>query len=377
MMRDFIFTSTSVLPGHPDKLCDRISDALVDAYLTQNPESRVAAECAIASDIVFIVCHASPGPGVDHSSIAREVIREVGYRAPVLDPDRVAIMINLGTLPPPTEDGLTASNNATLFGYACRQTTDFMPAPIALAHGIARGLWNGGQGGVGPDGQVQVSLQYRDRRPAQLTGLTVLADIKEGQDAGRLHLPQTLLETARSLDIVPCDDTVRIDINPPGSRLVGGPTRHPGLTGRKLATDTYGDFSRQGSSALSGKDVSRIDRIGVYAARYAAKNVVAAGLADECEIQLSYSVGTQKPISIQTDTFGTGRADDARITRALQAAFDFRPAAIIERFDLARLPQHHRGVFYRTLSAFGQIGGDRGLPWEDLDLAAEIEARLG
>ena len=384
-MRDFVFTSSSVLPGHPDKLCDRISDAIVDAYLASDPHARVAAECAIASDVVFLVCHASPNSAVDHSTIARNVIREVGYRAPELDPDRVAIMINLAAIDVRTvddEDGgallrLPASNSATLFGYACRQTADLMPAPIRLAHRLAQNLWAESlkeeNDWLGPDGQVQASVEYRDRKPARLVRLTVLAGDPSNSD-GAAWLGEHLAAVARDAEIVPVDETSAVEVNPPGAVLLGGPRRHPGLTGRKISVDTYGDFARQGSSALSGKDPHRIDRIGAYAARYAAKNIVAAQLAAECEVQLSYAVGRSDPVSVAIDTRGTGVAPEHVIVNVLRENFDLRPGAIIDRFGLHDASTCD-GSFYRRLSAFGQVG-ERSfeIPWEKTDLAEVLAA---
>lgn len=382
-MRDFVFTSTSVLPGHPDKLCDRISDAIVDAHLAKNPAARVMAECAIASDVVFLVCHSTPGAEIDHTTVVRNVVREVGYHAPELDPDRVAIMLNLSVIEEDEIDAdnlpsqLAASNNATIFGYACRQTADLMPAPIKLAHLIARDLWNESlketTDWLGPDGQVQASVEYEDRAPLRLSGLTVLAgDASDAKAAADLR--ERLVGFARSAGIVAVDDRATIELNPPGSVIAGGPRRHPGLTGRKVSVDTYGDYSRQGSSALSGKDARRIDRIGAYAARYAAKNIVAASLAEECEVQLSYTVGRAEPVSIAIDMRGTGAAPDHVVIAALKNMFDFRPGAIIRRFDLDRLPAQAGGGFYRNLSAFGQIGErEFETPWEKLDLAGELE----
>ena len=382
-MRDFVFTSSSVLPGHPDKLCDRVSDAIVDAYLSHDADAHVMAECAIASDVMFLVCHGAPGIPVDHAALARDVVREVGYSAPELDPDRIAVMTNLATLDgqdaPMSGRDLMASNNATVFGYACDHTPDFMPAPIKLAHTLAQSIWNGGlllgTDSLCPDGQVQVGMAFRDRRPVELTSITVLVDPRMASGLRNEDLNQRLLEAARKTGYVPIEQTPSISLNPPGASLLGGPARHPGLTGRKMAVDTYGDFSRQGSSALSGKDVTRIERIGAYAARYAAKNIVAAGLARECEVQLSYSVGVKEPVSVETDSFGTGELSDAEITAALKASFDFRPGAISEYFDLARLPARRDGTFYRRLTAFGQVGErDFAVPWEALDLSKALKA---
>lgn len=389
-MRDFVFTSSSVLPGHPDKLCDRISDAIVDACLTRDPKARVTAECAIASDVIFLVCHSSSVEVIDHTTVVRDVVREVGYSAPILDPDRVAIMVSLGAIEPEEagdgheSDGgrlsLTASNNATIFGYACRQTSDLMPAPIKLAHGLARAVWReslrDGAGGLGPDGQVQVTLEYRDRKPVRLAGLSVLAGAPRESRRTDQAMLELVLEEARSLGIVSLEGAGPVQINP-RTAFIGGPRWHPGLTGRKIAVDTYGDFSRQTSSALSGKDARRIDRIGAYAARYAAKNIVAAGLSDECEVQLSYTAGLREPVSIGVDTMGTGCAPEEAILEALTSAMDFRPGAIIRSFDLDNLPARSGGVFYRELSAFGQMGErEFDIPWERTDLAAALARDL-
>jgi len=370
-MRDFVFTSTSCLPGHPDKLCDRISDAIVDACLARDPEARITAECAIASDVIFLVCHSSLGSGVDYSAIAREVLAEVGYRPPLLDPERIAVMLNLVQTAPETAHGDGASNNATLFGYACGQTADLMPAPISVAHRLAAALWQAslGDGPVGPDGQVQVSVEFRDRKPERIAALSVVAG-----EPGEGGMTDAWLKAVLGSEggLAPDSETL-FSLNPPGAGQAGGPRLHPGLTGRKVSDDTYGDFARQSSSALSGKDARRIERIGAYAARHAAKNVVAAGLAGECEVQLSYTVGLPEPVSLAVDTNGTAHLPEAEIAARLSAAVDFRPAAILERFGCAHLPAAHGGTFYRRLAAFGQMGAhEPELPWERTDLAGQL-----
>ena len=383
-MRDFVFTSTSVFPGHPDKLCDRVSDAIVDAYLAHDTQAQVMAECAIASDVLFVVCLGTPDIPIDHAMIGRDVIREVGYQPPNIDPERIAVMVNLGRASediPSWSDGelpsrLVSSNNVTVFGYACNQTPDLLPAPIKLAHVIAQELSKitpSNAASLLPDGQVQVSVEFKDRKPIGLSGLTIIAGTGEAQ-LDESELRDRAIKIAQSCNLVPCDRSIDVLVNPTGAGLLGGPRRHPGLTGRKIAIDTYGDFSRHGSSALSGKNVTRIDRTGVYAARHAAKNVVAAGLADECEVQLSYSVGKVDPISIEIDTFGTGAAPDRDISRALKEVCDFRPGAIVQGFGLAHLPGRSGGKFFRKLAAFGHLGErDLELPWEQRNLVSALQ----
>jgi S-adenosylmethionine synthetase len=397
MRKDFMFTSESVTEGHPDKLCDQISDAIVDRFLQQDPAAAVIAECGVATAIVFIAARFASHASVDIPTVARQVITQIGYEQPEFNGKTCSVVTSLKEMPPDTRrpidetdlpeaeiDHLTAKNQVTVFGFACDQTPGLMPLPIWLAHKLARRLTSVRLQKLllylTPDGETQVGVEYRDRRPARIHSLTVIASQSHPTAAGGpegKQLQDDLKEAVidfvfREEDIKPDKDT-HVFINPDGPFIGGGPAVHAGLTGRKTAIDTYGEYARHSGAALSGKDPSRIDRVGAYAARYAAKNVVAAGLADECEVQLSYSIGLSRPVSVQVETFGTGRIADEAIATLLKIHFDFRPAGIVRQFNLRRLPAQVKGGFYRKLSAYGHVGRmDIGLPWEVTDKAAEL-----
>lgn len=387
-MRNFVSTAASALPGHPDKLCDRISDAVVDATLALEPAARITAETALASGVVFLACHGTSRLRIDHGEVVREIIAEAGYRAPVLDPDRVSVMVSLGELERAEWDGLSgaelasrlpATTNVSVFGYACRQSADFLPAPIALAHDLARTLERyrlTDEPGLQPDGQVQVCIGYEERRPVRLLYVTALATGERADDHALTARVEDRLRAriaGGGLDHA----GVRLLVNPPGAVLSGGPARHPGLTGRKTGMDSYGDHVRHGGAALSGKDPTRIDRIGAYAARHCALGLVAAGLAEECEVQISYAVGQVAPIGIEIDTYGSGRYTDERLSRALRAVADLRPGAILERFGLRDRSVGASGIFFRSLSSYGQVGaGPLPRPWESPDLAEALAAAV-
>ncbi|MEJ2672879.1 MAG: methionine adenosyltransferase [Deltaproteobacteria bacterium] len=353
MKKDFMFTSESVTEGHPDKICDQVSDAIVDHFLEQDPFARVRAECAVSTSILFIAARFASEVKADIPTLARKVISRIGYQRPDFDPQTCSVLTSLQEYPPPVDlffneknlaaeelDRIPVRQQATLFGFACRQTEALMPLPIWLAHKLARQIVQAQKNGSIPylslDGKIQVGVEYRDRHPYEKT---------------------------------------LISINPIENLMIGGPSVHSGLTGRKNDVDTYGDYARQSANALSGKDPLRIDRIGVYAARYAAKNVVAAGLAEECEVQLSYSIGLARPVSIQVETFGTGAKSDAEIAALLERYFDFRFAGILRDFNLRHLPFMNKSGFYRKLAAYGQVGRtDLQLPWEATDKAGILQS---
>jgi S-adenosylmethionine synthetase len=398
MKKDFIFTSESVTEGHPDKLCDQISDAIVDHFLQQDPYSRVIAECAVSTAIIFIAARFESSASVDFPNIARQVINQIGYDQHSFNARTCSIITSLKELPHEESwcfderelsneemDAIAVRNQVTVFGFACNQTSAFIPLPIWLAHRLARKLTSARLQKIlpylAPDGKTQVGVEYRNGRPYRIHGITVIASQNKssttgGPDLGRLgdDIRQVVIDSVfMDEDIKPDRDT-RLFINPDGPFLVGGPSVHSGLTGRKNAIDTYGEYSRQSGAALSGKDPLRIDRVGAYAARYAAKNVVAAGLAGECEVQLSYSIGLSRPVSIQVETFGTGTIPDDRIAELVERYFDFRLAGIIRQFNLRRLPSTLKGGFYRKLAAYGHVGRmDIGLPWELTDKMRELK----
>jgi S-adenosylmethionine synthetase len=387
MQTDLVFSSESVTAGHPDKLCDQISDAVVDRYLQQDPRARVAAECAISTGILFVSIKARSRAMVDAPAVARELLEDVGYVADGgFDPRTCTVMTSLHPLPedrfqPVDEEQLeadafervTVRDQATLFGFACKDTPNFMPLPIWLAHRLARRLANvrGELEYLSPDGKTQVAIEYRDRKPTRIHGITLIACQRERAwpSASRLEndLRERVIEPVCADLPVRCDAKTRIATNPDGPLVPGGPALHAGLTGRKTAVDAYGEFARGGATAFSGKDPSRIDRVGRYAAHHAARNVVASGLAERCEIQLSYSIGLSRPVSVVVDTYGTSRVPESEIAERVLRVFDFRPAAIIKRFGLRSLPTRHTGI-YRKLAVYGQVGrDDLDAPWERLD----------
>ncbi|AFY76428.1 MAG: methionine adenosyltransferase [Hydrococcus sp. C42_A2020_068] len=392
MKKDFMFTSESVTEGHPDKLCDQISDAIVDRFLQQDPYARIVTECAVATGIVFIAARFEPNANVDFPNVARQVIDQVGYAQKDFNAKTCSILTSLTefkreqdrffdekNLSDEEIERIPVKNQATVFGFACNQTPVLMPLPIWLAHKLARQLSEVRKQNLlsylTPDGKTQVGVEYRNRRPYRIHSITVIAsqnkkskpDFEQLQDDIRETVIKPIFEDE---DIRP-DPQTRIFVNPDGPFVKGGPAVHSGLTGRKNAIDTYGEYAQHSGSALSGKDPVRIDRVGAYAARYAAKNVVAAGLADECEVQLSYSIGLARPVSIQVETFGTGKVSEEEIAILLEKHFDFRLAGIIKQFDLRYLPSLHKGTFYRKLAVYGHVGRmDIELPWEKTDKAA-------
>ena len=396
MRADFMFTSESVTAGHPDKLCDQISDAIVDHFLERDPYARIVAECAVATGVIFIAAHFASTAVVDIPEVARGVIRHAGYPAGEFNADDCTILTNVRELSPPdgpvidearmTEeelDRLVARDQVTVFGFACNQSPALLPLPIYLAHRLAWRLAYVRQQRdltyLSPDGKTQVGIEYRDRAPARIHSMTLTAAQlrSDWPDAATLRddLMDHVIWPALEDQPLRPDNKTRIFVNPGGVLVGGGPAVHAGLTGRKTAIDTYGEYCRHSGAALSGKDPGRIDRIGAYAARYAAKHVVAAGLARECEVQLSYAIGQAAPISVQVETFGSGCIDDDEIARRLQAHFDFRVGGIIRQFGLRRIPAHTQN-FYQRLAAYGHVGRlDVNLPWEKTDNVDGMRAR--
>jgi S-adenosylmethionine synthetase len=393
MRKDFIFTSESVTEGHPDKLCDQISDAIVDRFLQQDPYSSVIAECAVSQSIVFIALVFSSTALIDIANVARNIINQVGYDDEPFSGRSCTALTSIKELPLARKlrfdetrlteeeiDRITVRHNqVNAFGFACDQTPAFMPLPIWLAHKVARRLTSVRFTKIlpylAPDGKTEVGVEYRNGRPHRIYSITIQVCQKKPSEGDVPHLKalendirETVIDPSFHGEEIRPDAKTRIVILPEGSDIGCGPAMHSGLTGRKNAIDTYGEYSRHSGAALSGKDPRRIDRIGAYAARYAAKNVVAAGLADECEVHLSYSIGLSHPVSIQVETFGTGKVTEARIVALLKEHFDFRPVGIMRQFKLRRLPGSIKGGFYRKLAAYGHVGRmDIGLPWEVTD----------
>ncbi len=387
-MRNFVLTSTSVTDGHPDKLCDRMSDAIVDAFLSRDPSSRIIAECAITAGIVFVAAQMLSSAHVDLTAIIRALVAETGYRDPDFNAEDIAILTRVtpkNALYGAAENGTVEIVSTTVFGFACTQTPEMMPLPIALAHRLARQLSerraSSGFEWLHPDGLVQVAVAYENRVPVSIEGITLFSALLPGAPAApevASRLRSGAIDPIVQASGVPVGPRCRININPATSQGPGGPGQHAGLTGRKNDIDCYGGYSRHGGAALSGKAPSRIDRSAAYAARYAAKNVVASGLAAECEVQLSYAIGTSAPVSVALDCFGTARVPEERILAALNDTVDFDAEAIVKNFALNDLPRRCAGSFFQRLAAFGHFGRtELDSPWEVTDKAGEIAGRAG
>ncbi|MBQ3803208.1 MAG: methionine adenosyltransferase [Oscillospiraceae bacterium] len=382
-MSHYYFTSESVTEGHPDKICDQISDAVLDAILSEDPMGRVACETTASTGLIHIMGEISTSCYVDIQKIARGVVREIGYdRAKYgFDCDTCGIIVNideqsediaLGT----NDDVGGAGDQGMMFGYACDETPELMPMAISLAHKLARRLTAIRKEGLvdylRPDGKTQVTVEYdEDRNPVRVDTVVISTQ----------HAPDVSLEQIREdmirLVIQPTipaellDENTRVYVNPTGRFVIGGPQGDTGLTGRKIIVDTYGGSAPHGGGAFSGKDPTKVDRSAAYAARWAAKNVVAAGLAKRCQIQLAYAIGVAKPVSILVETFGTGKVSDAKLSEAVSAVFDFRPGAIIRDLDLRR-------PIYRQLAAYGHMGReDLGVAWEQCTRTEELRAAVG
>ncbi|MGJ0391722.1 MAG: methionine adenosyltransferase [Methylocystis sp.] len=386
MSSDMIFTSESVTPGHPDKLCDQISDAAVDALLREDETARAVVECALATGVLFLAARYAADARVDLPSLARKVMQNAGYVAESFDARSCSILTSLAELPleareaePLADDEeaiarRVAHEQANVFGYACRDTAELMPAPIAYAHKVAKALDAARRAGffsLSPDAKTQVSVQYREGRPTRVHNLSLTVALDDsGSTEAQDRLRALALDALADNDVRP-DAETRVVINAGGPLEIGGPARHAGLTGRKNGIDSYGEIARMSGSALSGKDPSRIDRAGAYAARYAAKNIVAAGLAERCEVHLAYAIGQADPLSLSVETFNTGKFNDETLAKRLPAALDFRPAAIVRRFSLRTRPKAAGAAgFYLPLATFGHFGRrDLHLPWEATDLA--------
>ncbi|MEN6441654.1 MAG: methionine adenosyltransferase [Syntrophobacter sp.] len=397
MKKDFIFSSESVTEGHPDKLCDQVSDALVDHFLEQDRYSRIIAECAVSTSILFIAARFSTQASVDIPYVARKVIAGIDYSQPEFNARTCSILTSLQEMPvdefccfddrvisDSQVESIHAMNQVTVFGFACRQTPVLMPLPIWLAHKISRKITEARRARtlayLAPEAKTAVGVEYRDRKPHRIYSITITASQNDPEkpklEVLREQLREVVIQSVFADEAIKPDQATEFFINPEGPVAKGGPSTHSGLTGRKTAMDTYGEYARHSGVALSGKDPLRIDRIGAYAARYAAKNVVAAGLADECEVQLSYSIARSRPVSVQVETFGSGRISEEKISALLEKNFEFRLAGIIKQFKLRDLPAISRGGFYRRLSAYGQVGRtDFGLPWEVIDMADTLRER--
>ena len=392
MSDDFIFTSESVTAGHPDKLCDQVSDAIVDHFLRQDPKSSIVAECAVASGVMFISAHYASQARLDIPDIARQVIRGVGYPREVFDADACTIMtsfmdhtateyrpFDLEHMDDADIGLITAKHQVTVFGYACNQTPALMPLPIWLAHRLADVLDSAKVQKklpyLLPDGKSQVGIEFVNGKPRRIHSITLVASQSTADAVTPEQLRDDLIDQvvgpALKGEKIKPDEKTQIFVNPEGPLIGGGPAAHSGLTGRKTGIDSYGEYARHSGAALSGKDPLRIDRVGAYAARYAAKNVVAAGLAKECEVQLSYAIGAARPVSLRVRTFGTGPVDDKTLTARVDEVIDFRLGAIVRDMELQKLPAARDDEgFYQRLAVYGHMGrADLDVPWEKTDKA--------
>ena len=380
-MARHLFTSESVTEGHPDKICDQISDAILDAILEQDPGARVACETCVSTGLVHIMGEITTSCYVDFQKLVREVVADIGYtRAKYgFDADTCAVISNIDGQSPDIALGTNdqvggAGDQGMMFGYACDETPERMPLPISLAHKLARRLTEVRKSGLldylRPDGKSQVTVEYEGDRPVRVDTVVVSTQHREDVDMETLRA-DVMEQVIRA--VIPAgllDENTKYFINPTGRFVIGGPQGDSGLTGRKIIVDTYGGYARHGGGAFSGKDPSKVDRSAAYAARWVAKNVVAAGLARRCEVQLAYAIGVAQPVSIMVDTFGTGTVEDARIEQAVERVFDLTPAAIIRDLDL-------RKPIYRKLAAYGHMGReDLGVRWENTDRVEQLKAAV-
>jgi S-adenosylmethionine synthetase len=410
LSRRYLFTSESVTEGHPDKICDQISDTILDALLAQDENSRVAAEVVVNTGLVVITGEITTKAQVNYVNLARKKIAEIGYTDANngFSSNSCSVLVALDEQSPDISQGVTAAqeqreelsddeldrigagDQGIMFGFACNETPELMPLPISLAHRISRRLAavrkTGELSYLRPDGKTQVSVIYEDGKPVGID--TILISTQHTETIGDITDNEAVQKKIKSdlwefvvtpifadLTIKPSQET-RFLVNPTGKFVIGGPQGDSGLTGRKIIVDTYGGYSRHGGGAFSGKDPTKVDRSAAYACRYVAKNIVAAGLADKCEIQLSYAIGVAKPVSITIETFGTGKVDEDELLEVVKQNFELRPAGIIQTFDLRRLPAS-RGRFYQDVAAYGHFGRtDLDLPWERTDKAATLKEAL-
>lgn len=411
MSRRYLFTSESVTEGHPDKICDQISDTILDALLAQDPASRVAAEVVVNTGLVLITGEITTKAQINYIDLVRQKVTEIGYTGADggFCATSCAVLVALDAQSPDIAQGVNtahetraqasneeldrvgAGDQGIMFGFACNETPELMPLPISLAHRISRKLAAVRRTGqlpyLRPDGKTQVTVAYENDRPVGID--TILVSTQHTPEIGSIteevEVQAKIKEDLWALVVQPIfadidikpDQNTRFLVNPTGKFVIGGPQGDAGLTGRKIIVDTYGGYSRHGGGAFSGKDPTKVDRSAAYACRYVAKNIVAAGLADKCEVQLSYAIGVARPVSIMVDTFATGKIPDERILELVNEHFELRPAGIIQAFNLRKLPSERGGRFYQDVAAYGHFGRtDLDLPWEQTDKAAILREAL-
>ncbi|MCE2929139.1 MAG: methionine adenosyltransferase [Candidatus Caenarcaniphilales bacterium] len=413
MSNKYLFTSESVSEGHPDKICDQISDAVLDAILTQDPNSRIACETFCTTGLVVVGGEITTECYAPVNEIARNKIREIGYTGKSsggFDADTCAVMVTLDQQSPDISAGVTkakeqregessdladsygAGDQGLMFGFACNETTEFMPLAITLSHQLMKQLADVRRNDASinylrPDSKAQVTLEYENGKPSRIDTVLIstqhdpvingIVDNDKIQEIIAKDLKAKVVDAVFANYELKPDAKTKFFFNPSGRFVTGGPQGDAGLTGRKIIVDTYGGYARHGGGAFSGKDPTKVDRSAAYAARHAAKNIVAAGLATKCEIQLSYAIGVARPTSVFVDTFGTGLVDDYKITEIVNKVFDFRPYSIIQNFKLREMPKLNGGRFYQDVAAYGHFGRpDLKLPWEALDKVSELKSSL-
>lgn len=411
MTRRYLFTSESVTEGHPDKICDQISDTILDALLAQDERSRVAAEVVVNTGLVLITGEITSSAQVNYVDLVRKKIAEIGYTNSEngFSANSCSVLVALDEQSPDIAQGVTtaqesreemsddeldaigAGDQGLMFGFACNETPEMMPLPISLAHRVSRRLAAVRKAGelpyLRPDGKTQVTVIYEDGRPVGIDTILVstqhaptidgITDEAAVQAKIKADLWTAVVQPVFSETEIQPDNQTRFLVNPTGKFVIGGPQGDAGLTGRKIIVDTYGGYSRHGGGAFSGKDPTKVDRSAAYAARYVAKNIVAAGLAEKCEVQLSYAIGVARPVSMMIETFGTGKISEDRLLELVNQHFELRPAGIIQAFNLRQLPSLRGGRFYQDVAAYGHFGRpDLELPWEQTDKAAVLKDAL-
>jgi len=409
--KDFLFTSESVTEGHPDKVCDQISDAILDEFLTKDSKSRVAAETTVTTGMALVCGEITSNCYVDIPAVVRNTIKNIGYKGEEgggFDYKTCAVLTSIDEQSTDIASGVNkavesrndnsdlttdetldigAGDQGIMFGFACDETPELMPLPISLAHKLAYRLAQVRKQRIldylRPDGKSQVTVEYKNGKPYRIDTIVISTqhdpiienqtDNKYIQDTIRHDMIEHVIKPVfENYDIKP-DENTKYLINPSGRFVIGGPQGDAGLTGRKIIVDTYGGYARHGGGAFSGKDPTKVDRSAAYAARWVAKNIVKAGLASKCELELAYAIGKSQPVSILVDTFGTGKISDDELSKLVKETFDLRPAAIIKQFDLRNLPAKNGGKFYQKLAAYGHVGReDFYIPWEDTSVAETL-----